>query len=101
MGFFLNPQTSTALDDTHENVTQFHQDFTLYGAEVVGAQRDRRNDDPHVPCDPPAQTLLETAQVSWILEQLHAMDENADFYGTEKYIQVLSLVDDLTREHVY
>lgn len=95
MGFYLNPGLRPRLDDGEAEVAQHLHDFTLYGAEMRGAQRERRTDDPHVPCDPPSQDFMTLDDVQWVLQQAGAVDDRADFYGTEKYCRILELVTQL------
>lgn len=101
MGFYLNPGPGPGarprLDDDDAEVAQYLHDFTHYGAETRGAQRERRADDPHVPCEPPTQTFMTSDDVAWILREAGRIDEETDFYSTEKYILVLTLIDRLQR----
>lgn len=99
MGFFINPGVNLILDDQTPGVLQYQhlQDFTAYGAETRGAQRARRNDDPHVVFEPPAQDFMDREDVRWILREAEQIDDQADFYGTDKYLLVLNLIDQLQR----
>lgn len=96
-GFFLNPGPQNTLDDDHPDVTSHLADFTQYGSDMRGAQRERRAGDPHVPCSPPEQTFMTVGDVQWILQQITSVDEEGDFFGTEKYSLVLHCVDQLSR----
>lgn len=91
MGFYLNPGYHLLLDDEHAEVIQHLQDFTHYGAEYRGAQRERRDDDPHVACEPPTQDFMTAEQVQWILGEVANVDEVEDAFGTEKYTRVVQL----------
>lgn len=93
LGFWLDPGLCPVLDDGDVAIQAAGlQDFTQYGADLVGAQRERRADDPHVPCEPPAQSFLSLEEASWILNQIQAVGDEEDFYGTEQYRQVLDLI---------
>lgn len=93
LGFWLDPGLSPVLDDENAAVQAAGlQDFTQYGADLVGAQRERWADDPHVLCEPPAQSFLSMDEATWILGQIQAVDDEEDFYGTERYRQVLNLI---------
>lgn len=96
MGFFLNPGSHPGLDDQHADVAGL-QDFTLYGADMQGAQRERRSDDPHVRCEPPHQTFMTEEAVEWLLQQLDlaGINEDEDFLGTDKYLLTLNLIAQL------
>lgn len=98
MGFFLNPGTRPALDDTQEEVANL-QDFTAYRADLRRAQRERRNVDPHVDCEPPP-TLLHAEQPACIVANLHGFDDSFDFYQTDKYVHVLQLIGQLAHTTV-
>ncbi|KAG9043187.1 hypothetical protein FS837_009922 [Tulasnella sp. UAMH 9824] len=93
LGFWLDPGLCPVLDDGNAAVQAAGlQDFTQYGADLVGAQRERRADDPHVLCEPPAQSFLSMDEATWILNQIQVVDDEEDFYGTERYRQVLDLI---------
>lgn len=87
MGFFLNPGSRSQLDDQHADVTGL-RDFTLYGADMHGAQQECHSDDPHIRCEPPHQAFITEEGVHWLLDQLDhaAIDEVANFLGMDKFL---------------
>ena len=82
-----------ALDDDHPDILPYLQDFTHYGTDMHGAQRERRSDDPHVPCDPPVQSVLTEDAVRYILQAVSDISEQDDFYGTDKFSAVMYLAN--------
>lgn len=93
-GFWLNPGHGyrPVLDDTDVGLLV---DFTQYGAEMVGAQRERREDDPHVECTPPAHGMITDLHVQWLEGAVSWINDEADFYGTDKYLYVVRLLQQL------
>ncbi|KAG8921866.1 hypothetical protein FRC02_012305 [Tulasnella sp. 418] len=95
-GFNINLFPGNSLDDDTAEVQDHSPSFTLYGADFRGAQRERRDDDPHVIFDPPAPPFaLTNEQLEWIEKCLSTIDEDEDFYGTEKYNLVLRCIEQL------
>ncbi|KAG8923607.1 hypothetical protein FRC00_006040 [Tulasnella sp. 408] len=84
------------LDDNEADVQGHAPDFTLYGADYRGAQRERRSTDPHVMFDSPALPFELTPDI-WDYLQLAVseIDEETDFYGTAKYLATLHCIQTL------
>lgn len=84
------------LDDNEADVQVHAPDFTLYGADYRGAQRERRSTDPHVMFDSPALPFELTPDI-WNYLQLAVseIDEEKDFYGTAKYLATLHCIQKL------
>lgn len=95
-GFHLNLYPGNPLDDGEEAVQRHAPDFTLYGAEFKGAQRERRPSDPHVMFEPPqAPFPLTQYQLEFLYQAVADIDENEDFLGTVKYLRVLALLGNI------
>lgn len=92
-GFFLNPCPGQKLDDDHpEVVMHAGMDFTLYGSDMVGGQRERRHTDPNVVVEPPAFDSLSQEDIIAIQSQISTeFDEGEDFYGSGKYCRAVEL----------
>lgn len=85
-----------ALDDNEADVQVHAPDFTLYGADYWGAQRERRSTDPHVMFDLPALPFELTPEIwSYLQQTVSEIDEEKDFYGTAKYLATLHCIQTL------
>lgn len=102
-GFFLNPSPNLVLDDDHPDVIQHAGvDFTLYGADVAGAQRERRDDDPNVEVELTPVEGLTVDDAKYIKEAVDLQFTEADdFYGSQKFTASLNLALQLLRARGY
>lgn len=94
-GFNLNlmPIGMNPLDDQEGEVQGHSPDFTLYGADFRGAQRERRSSDPHVQFDPPTPPFtMDDSNWAHLNVLLSGFEEANDFWGSEKYLAVLQYV---------
>lgn len=97
-GFVLNLYPGNRLDDADEDVAAHAGvNFTLYGADFKGAQRERRAADPHVMFDPPEPPFpMLNLQ---LLDQCTAdIDEDDDFLGVAKYERVVHFIMNMAQE---
>lgn len=90
------PVGQNPLDDLETDVSTHAPDFTLYGADFRGAQRERHTSDPHVQFDPP-EPPFEMTDIQWteLNIQLAHIDENTDYWGFAKYHTILQFLEHL------
>lgn len=74
--------------------------FTLYGADFKGAQRERRANDPHVMFDPPQPPfILMEIQKQLLLQCTADVNEQEDFLGVRKYTRVMDFMLNIVQAH--
>ncbi|KAG8898513.1 hypothetical protein FRB99_007389 [Tulasnella sp. 403] len=89
-GYDLNLSPSNVLDDLDAQVQLHYPNFTHYGAEFRGAQRERRDTDPHVVFEAPAPPFnMSEAEEDQLAEHLAQISEEEDVLGMEKYLELL------------
>lgn len=86
-------------DDGQEGVPQLANgapDFLDYGADLHGAQRERRADDPHVHCDPPIQLFLSPEGEAYVPDLAASMPDTAEnLFDVDKFLYLVGIVRQL------